>query len=435
MEFLFHMTGTYPEWYPLSQRYHGAIKGRIIVKDFQKAVGEVINPFFQEWLDYGKIQRIWKNPQGIPVKYLFKNGSVFDILTHEQSTEQFEGWKGHIAWFDEPPPRDKYVATLRGLVDFQGRHWLTLTPLTQPWIYDDIYTKKDPNIHCVTMDMRENTNLTEAAIREFESQLTEDEKEARLHGRFMHLSGLVYKEFFPGHHVVERPRVQKHWTRYMAVDPHERTPTAVIWLAVDENENHYIYDELWLKDMDVKSIAYAILAQEGDMPASVKLIDPHADKDNVAAGGFNFRKELMKYGVYTQRANSDPLLGKSKIRQALTMRYNPILKREIPQLHVSRDCKQTIFEFQHYIWDEHRRNKEEYAPKETVKKKHDHFMDALRYIYNFGPRYIQPEEDDGSEIEYAGKYVKYPVPNRSSGKSTYHDLVERQAGSGHGGNF
>jgi len=299
------------------------------------------------------------------------------------------------------------------------------------------YTKKSDNIYCVTMDMRENKNLTEAAIREFESQLTEEEKEARLHGRFMHLTGLVYKEFFPGHHCIERPRVQKHWTRYMAIDPHPRTPTAVLWLAVDEREHHYIYDELWLKDMDVKAIAYAILAQEGDLPAHVKLIDPHADKEDKTAGGFNFRKELAKYGVYTQRASSDPLLGKSKIRQALTLRYNAVLKREIPQLFVSQDCKQTIFEFQHYIWDEHRRNKEEFAPKETVKKKNDHLMDCLRYIYNYGPRYIAQEEED-FEIKYEGKYTKRPVAAHSTGKTSYHDLVEEnigQMGSGQGGNF
>jgi phage terminase large subunit-like protein len=134
MEFLWHSTGMYPDWYPEAQRYHSAVKGRIIGKDFQKGVGEVIIPFLDEWLDMNLVARTIKNPMGIPVKWWLKNGSVFDILTHEQNTEQFEGWKGHIAWFDEPPPRDKYVATLRGLVDFQGRRWLTLTPLTQPYV-------------------------------------------------------------------------------------------------------------------------------------------------------------------------------------------------------------------------------------------------------------------------------------------------------------
>jgi len=427
MEFLFHITGQYPDWYPEEGKFTGSIKGRIIAKDFQKGVGEVVTPFLDEWLDDSMIARRVKNPMGIPTKYYLKNGSVFDILTHEQSTEQFEGWRGHVAWFDEPPPRDKYVATLRGLVDYSGRHWLTLTPLTQPWIYDEIYTSTDPNTFVVTIDIRENTYLTEEAIQEFENSLTQEEKEARLHGKFMHLSGLIYKEFVAETHVIDPPTIKKHWSRYMAIDPHERTPTAVLWVAVDEKDNHYVYDELWLRDMDIKAIANAIQVQQGENPAQIMLIDPHADKDNVVAGGFNVRKELMKYGVYTQRANSDPMLGKARIRQALTPRFSPLYKRSIPQLHVSSYCTQTIYEFQHYIWDEYKRNAEEYDKKEIAKKKNDHFMDCLRYIYNFGPRYIE-EESEETEIEYVGEYTKRPV--EAPKKGSYHSLVEQQEGAG-----
>jgi len=431
MEFLWHVTGLYPEWYPNDQRYHSAVKGRIIGKDFQKGVGEVIIPFLEEWLDMSLVAKQTKNPMGIPVKWILKNGSVFDILTHEQNTEQFEGWKGHIAWFDEPPPRDKYVATLRGLVDFRGRRWLTLTPLTQPWIYDEIYANQDPNTFTTTMDIRDNIYLKEEAIQEFEDSLTYEEKEARLHGRFLHLTGLIYKEFTPESHIIDPPDIGEDWTRYMAIDPHERTPTAVLWLAVDPKGNHYLYDELWLKDMDIKQISDAILAQEGEQSARIRLIDPHADKDNIAAGGFNVRKELMRHGVFTQRANSDPMLGKARIRQALTPRFSSLTKLRAPQLKVSAYCKQTIFEFQHYIWDEHRRNKEEFDPKDVAKKKNDHFMDCLRYIYNSDPRYIPPEEEE-DEIQYKGKYTKSPTV--STGGSSYYKLVDNPNPNG-GGEF
>jgi phage terminase large subunit-like protein len=426
LEFLFHVTRLYPDWYPKDQRYDLPIKGRIIAKDFMKGVGEVVSPFMEEWLDPALIERTQRNPMGIKIKYWLKNGSVFDILTHEQSTEQFEGWKGHIAWFDEPPPRDKYVATLRGLVDFHGRNWLTLTPLTQPWIYDDIYTKSDKkSTFVVTTDIRDNKHLTEEAIAEFERSLTEEEKEARIHGRFLHLTGLIYKEFSPDVHICEQPDVKPYWTRYMAIDPHERTPTAVLWVAVDPEDRHWIYDELWLKDMDIEQIAYAIQAQEGTLKADVRLIDPHADKDNIAAGGFNFRKELMRHGVFCQRANSDPMLGKARIRQVLTPRFSSVMKSVIPQLRISRHCTQTIYEFQHYIWDEHKRNKEEYAPKETAKKKNDHFMDCLRYIYNFGPRYIEPEHDD-TEVVYEGEYAKHATGIQVKSSAAYRNLIDEQ---------
>lgn len=436
VEFCMHVTGVYPDWFPKHLRFSGPIKGRIIVTDYLKGAGEVVIPYLEEWIDPNMIARRTRNNQGITVKYVLKNGSSFDILTHEQDVTFFEGWKGHIAWFDEPPPRDRYVATKRGLVDFSGRHWLTLTPLTQPWIYDEIYTKADnKDIYVVTVDIRENTNLDEESIKFFEKSLTQEEKEARLHGKFLHLTGLVYKEFDPDIHIVDPFAISPHWTRYMAVDPHERTPTAIIWVAVDEKENHWIYDELWLADMDVEQIAFAIHAQEGKLGGSgvVRLIDPHADKDNALVGGFNFRRELMRHGVFCQRGNSDPLLGKSRIHQALTPRYSSVLKRNVPTLRVFSTCRQTIFEFQHYVWDEYRRNKEDFEAKNEVKKKNDHFMDALRYIYNFGPRYIKREDDQETIVKYEGEYAKTAVVVEKPSK--YYNLVDENATNKRAGKF
>lgn len=426
LEFLMHVTGIYPKWYPEEQRVKGAIKGRISAEDFTKGVGEVIIPFLEEWLDMNLIAKKIRNPMGVPVKWVLKNGSVFDILTYEQKTEVFEGWKGHIAWFDEPPPRDKYVATMRGLVDFHGRNWLTLTPLTEPWIYDELYTKQDKNVAVFTTDIRDNTTLSEAAIKDFESKLSEEEKEARLHGRFLHLSGLIYKEFNPNVHICERPRIKESWTRYFAIDPHERTPTACLWLAVDPHENHYIYDELWLDGMDLEHMAHAIHAQEGNIVPRIRLIDPHMDKENELVGGFNVRKELMKHGIYCERGNSDPLLGKSRIKHALKPQYSAVYKTEVPRLRVARNCTHTIYEFEHYIWDEYRHRKDEFDPKATPKKKNDHFMDCLRYIYNYDPRYFPPDTDEPEPV-WEGEYVKYPSARSvdTAGRHNYDELVER----------
>jgi len=428
MEFLFHMTGIYPGWYPAAQRYKGPVMGRIVAKDFQKGVGEVIIPFLDENLDSSLLAKNGKkrNPMGVPIKWMLKNGSQFDILSYEMNTESFEGWRGHCAWFDEPPPRDKYIATLRGLVDFRGRDWLTLTPLTQPWIYDEIFLKADgKKVFVEVVDIRDNTKLPggERAIKEFEEKLTDEEQEARLHGRFLHLTGLIYKEFDQNLHICEPPKVEKHWTRYFCIDPHPRTPTACLWLAVDPNENHYLYDELWLKDMDIEQVAHAIHAQEGDLPPSRRFIDPAMDKENQLAGGFNIRKELMKYGIFCERANNDPDLGKSRIKAALKPKYVHLYGTSQPQLNISRFCQKTIYEFQHYIYSERKHNTDQFDERNTARKKDDHFMDCLRYIYNAGPTYVQPEEDE-SEVSYAGDYAKYPV--KSPSKGSYHSLVEER---------
>ncbi len=427
-----HMTGQYPEWYPEYNRFPRGklIKGRMVAQDFQNSVGGVLIPAIEKWIDAtvggAFIEKRIRNPIGIPVKWVFKNGNSFDILTYEQSVEQFEGWAGDIAWFDEPPPRDKYIATRRGLVDTNGRCMLTLTPLKQPWIYDEIYVNDDPSYECVTMTIWDNPWQDEEAIKVFAKGQSEEEKDARLYGKFRHLSGLVFKEFDPEIHICEPPKVKSHWSIYFAIDPHPRTPTACLWLAVDENDQMYLYDELWLADMTAKEIAQAIRAQEADMPARFRYIDPAMDKDNELAGGFNVRKDLMKNGIPCRRANNDFDYGISSIRQSLRPNYLPLLNIHIPKLRISRHCKHTIYEFQHYLWDEYTMRPEDHTEKQKAKKLNDHFIDCLRYILNARPRYFKLDEE-AVEVHYTGTYTKYPTKKLVSGRSSsYFDLVERK---------
>jgi phage terminase large subunit-like protein len=428
VEFLMHMTQQYPDWYPKENRYDRPIKGRIVATDFSKGVGEVIIPALEHWMDTtvggSFVAQKLRNPIGIPVKWVLKNGNQFDILTHEQSVEQFEGWSGDLAWFDEPPPRDKYIATRRGLVDNNGKTLLTLTPLKQPWIYDEIYTRDDPSYFTVTMDIAENPTQTKEAINEFTKTLSEEEREARLHGKFRHLSGLVFKEFDPEIHLWDNQKVKKHWSVYFAIDPHPRTPTACLWLAVDEHDQMYVIDELWLADMTAREIADAVKSQEMDYPARFRFIDPAMDKENELAGGFNVRKELMKYGIACTRANNDFDYGISKIREALRPTFLPLLKVSIPRLRISRQCHHLVYEFQHYMWDDYTMRPEDHDAKQRAKKKNDHFIDCLRYILNSNPRYFQKDEED-YEPTFAGGYTKYPSKEfEKKGSSSYYNLVE-----------
>lgn len=432
VEFMMHMTGEYPDWYPKENRYptDKPLKGRIAAQDFQKGVNEVILPTIDEWVDStvggSFIAKKYRNPIGIPVKWELKNGRIFDILTYEQATEQFEGWKGDIAWFDEPPPRDKYIATLRGLVDRQGRCWLTLTPLKQPWIYDEIYESDSPDIFTITMDIMENPTLSESYIKDiFSKAMDENEREARLHGKFKHLSGLVFKEFDPDVHIAEISRIRAYWTRFFAIDPHPRTPTACLWLAVDEHEGLWVYDELWMDGMSLPQMAQAIKAQEAGVTPDRRLIDPAMDKTDVTAGGFNVRKELMKHGIYCSRANNSFDLGISHIRDGLKPEYSHLYGKSIPRLRISRNCPRLIYEFQHYLWDEYTMRPEDHSEKQKPKKKNDHFLDCLRYILNARPMFRKVEQEE--DIVYTGEYTKYPTIRRAKTegiKTGYHDLIE-----------
>jgi phage terminase large subunit-like protein len=420
-------------------RFNRPVKGRIIANDFTNAVGGVIIPFLDEWLDQSIVAKKTRNAIGIYVKWALKNGSSFDILSCEQEVKNYEGWKGDIAWFDEPPPRDRYISTARGMVDSGGRIWLTLTPLKTPWIYDEIFKKHDgTKVFVVTMDMTDNLKridssgrklgaLTQENIDEFESKLNSDEKLARMHGAFMHLIGRVYPSFDPRIHVIEPFKIKPNWPRYMCIDPHPRKPTAVLWLCVDEHDNHYVYDELSFAG-DAVQMSHMINSNEAELIAHQRFIDPAMDKDNNLFGGMNFRKELAKYGIYCQRANNDFDLGYNRVLEALRPQYSALLKTEVPRLKIFNTCVKTIYEFEHYMWADRKHNPDENPLLERVNKRDDDFMDCLRYIYNSGPRYYDVSgNDDEEEVVYTGTYVKYPTKQTISVKeSAYHTLVERQ---------
>jgi phage terminase large subunit-like protein len=440
VEFMWHMTGNYPAWYPESLRMptDRPIKGRIFAKDFQKMVGLVIIPTITEWMDDTVegpfIAKKYRNPIGIPVRWVFKNGNEFDILTYEMSTEQCEGWKGDIAWFDEPPPRDKFIATKRGLVDTNGRCWLTLTPLTQPWIYDELYARSqsDPSYFCVTMDIRDNLRrivdgkpygyLTEEAILDFEKTLSPDEREARLHGKFLHLSGLIFKEFDPSLHIIEKTGVKANWYRIMAIDPHPRKPTACLWLAVNPDNELFVYDEL-LFNGSISDLASAIRAQEGTLRAHLRLIDPSADQEVQLRP--SIRTELMKYKIWCERGSNDVELGISKVHEALTPDIQNLTGIFDSRLKISRLCPQLVSQILHYVWDEYRMRPEEHDPKEKPMPKNDDLITCLRYILVHNPQYyntLENEEED-DEVRYVGQFAKYPDSSR---KISYKDLVEKE---------
>ncbi|GAG17322.1 unnamed protein product, partial [marine sediment metagenome] len=145
VESSFHLTGIYPDWYPIERRYSEPVKSRILANDFKKAVGEVITEAIDDWLPDNLVHDKDKNSQGIYDKYWIKHKSggvsSFDIITYEQDVSVAEGWSGHFAWYDEPPPRGHRIATARGLMDYDGWEIFTLTPLKEAWIFDELWSQ------------------------------------------------------------------------------------------------------------------------------------------------------------------------------------------------------------------------------------------------------------------------------------------------------
>ena len=426
-EAAFHFTGDYPDWYPQALRIKQPSRGRILVKDFPKGVGEVLQPALEKAIPPRYLKResgIKKNSQGYWIKLYGTNGSVIDIVTHDMDTQSLEGWQGNWVWCDEPPPRDKWIATMRGLIRLAGRAWLTCTPLEEPWMYDDIYV--NPEVFSVNMDIDENKYLSKEEIKSFADMLNEDEKEARLHGKFMHLSGLTHKEFDPKIHIKDTlPEDAKTWPRWQIVDPHTRKPFAVIWGAVDPMGRKWIYDE-WPKEkfhtmknsqFTPTDYKHLFADMEGEQTIYRRIMDGRFCKQPMGAGGDSLLEIFDDLGVHFEPSYITQTLGTTdpgylKLKDALRV---SMVTGE-PDLFVLKHCTNVIYAFQHNTWENYRNQDQGVKEKQAEYAKD--FLDTIRYWLMDDPTYFPNEavSDHGR-----GKWV---LEREASEAGTYGSLRE-----------
>lgn len=409
-----HTTGQYPDWWK-GRKWLRPVKGRLFCSDFSKGA-KVLTEKLHEWLPRDSIISVDKNnlkaEVGWNIRHKTGGTSYFDILTYEQDPYLAEGWNGDFALFDEPPPRDMYIATVRGLIDNDGICLFTLTPLKEPWLFDEIYNSKDKKIFSVIADMRHNTErmnplshqlvgLKEDAIRKFESKLTEEERETRMHGKFRYLAGRIWKEWDREVHTFDRRiwmankdnvvvdgEPPKHWPRMMLIDPHDRNPHAIIWVACDETMNFKIYREAWLENMTIPEIVKYIKQVEivSRETIQTRIMDPNFGPKRYGNTGLTVRDEFEKAGRdinYPVRFNfgdDHKEIARKTVAQLLKYDINkPLSLLNHPILTVADDLKELIYQVEHYVWDEFRSGVDR-DPKEKPKDINTHFPDLLSYF-------------------------------------------------------
>lgn len=369
------------------RRAKNPIKIRVCGEDLRNHIMGVLIPKFHQWMPKAELKEVRRNPQGVETLWMTRNGSTAEFMSYEQDSEKFEGWDGDFVWFDEPPTYAIYIACFRGLVDRGGKMIFTMTPLKEPWIKEKLWDKakdKDSDIGGFVFTTFDNIGygLTEKNVRAFEKELNEDEKTARLYGQFIHLSGRIYKEFNYTTHVIEAFKIPSNWPVYEAIDPHPRTPHAVLWVAVGPDGTKYVVDELFREGV-ISDIATYIKAKRTVNGYHVKstLIDPSACTPN-PVNGVNVQSEFAKNGVYTIKASKEMTAGISAVKEALELKFGK------SSLYVFNNCKETIREFDYYVWDEYvGRNREKKEAPNSPRDKDDHMMECLYRIILFRPKF------------------------------------------------
>lgn len=107
------------------------------------SIAEKIEPTFRRLIPSTCMPQYKAGPTGVVSKITLtfnskgkKCGSVIYLRSYDQRPDTFEGIDYDWEHFDEPPPEKHLNAIERGKVVTNAPSWFTMTPLSQPFIFD-----------------------------------------------------------------------------------------------------------------------------------------------------------------------------------------------------------------------------------------------------------------------------------------------------------
>ena len=370
------------------------VVGRILCKDWEKSARAVIIPALKEWLPVGTYETR-KNNVGVEFEWFFPaTKSHLTICTYNEDTMSQMGWKGDFVHGDEPPPRDKYIANRRGLIDYNGVFTIAMTAIDEFWILDEIVLQPDVSTGIVAdVPIQANTYLTDEAIRIFESGLSEDEKIAMIKGGWLQLTGRIWKCFDPNVHIVKPFPIPPDWPVEFQIDFHLDIPHAISFAAVDKYNRYFVCDEIW-QNLTNEDIANEIIRRKNKNVWNLR----RGEIDALSKGDSSYvknrygmtedsytviQKKLAKYGIMLGVGSKDEKSYIKAVEARLKGSNGP------PTLYFFEECKETIKQVQRWAYDDNHRPRDD-----------GHFAECIGRFTQSGLRYVDPTVYT-KPIEYA----------------------------------
>ena len=383
--------------YPLFQKWPYEKRGRIISDP--TTLKEKIIPELRKWFPVNEVKNIpdanfeeLKEGKGYTRKITTNTGWTIDLMSTEQDTKEFESVDLSFCWIDEPMPKDRFMATLArgrmGMVVF----W-TFTPLTySAWIKDWMdersadagylnYVEAELEDQCVDHGVR--GILKHENIKRISDGFPEDEREARVFGKFGHLIGRVHKGFKRSIHVIKPfPIDERRFTTYKALDPHPRVADHVLYMSVDSKGTKFITGEIISEGL-VKELHSRMVAFEAAMNYRMqgRIIDPAAFNDDQHRKENSVAIQLLNLGEHYIGGSKDLQAGIKRTNDALS--YQEVNGRMVkpPELYIFDTCPVAIKQLDEYVWSEWKGpSKDDKQPRGKPKDVNDHQVENLHRL-------------------------------------------------------
>ena len=382
----------------------------------------------------GAIRRLWprgryqtaKLKKSFDCWFSTDAGWEGDVMTYEQDAREFEGATRGVIIYNEPPPKDIRAACLFR-TRMGGFEVFSMTPLAEAaWIRDDLVERAmagDKSISFITGELQEacktslHGHLDKTKLDELAANVDPDEAEARLLGRFMHLSGLIYK-FDHNLHVAKQPLdVLPVAPKFQVVDPGGfGKPYAVIWGQVVAAPPHglQILRE-WpdgskgnegrferIKDPGMTIEGYAKMFAEVEANLKIekssvrRVLDRRFGHVRDTLTGKSMREHFSDLGYFFEDSYAAPS-DKPEMRTGVEIVRGYLKMKDAacgaPGILIDPSCVNTIRAFGRWAIDPKTQK-----PRDDVWK---NFMDVVRYVCNAGLRH-ELSEPDSAWNENAG---------------------------------
>ena len=221
--------------------------------------------------------------------------------------------------------------------------------------------------HATTYD---NPHVQDSEIDEIKADTTEDQFSQEYMAEFRKMAGLVYKDFDRKIHVVDGDKLPDldTATHILGIDFGFTNPTAAVFIAIDYDQNWWIYDEVYKSGMTTEQTHKVLTNKMGKRFFTSKIGDSAAVQEIA-----NLNTLPYSMGIESVKKTKDSIsAGIRLINEALKVQEGT----GKPKMFIAEHCKNLIYEFETYHYPDQKINRN--APEDPVKE-NDHALDALRY--------------------------------------------------------
>lgn len=382
---------------------------------FKTITERTILPKLKEYLADDMISGS-KSTQGFQTIFNFVTGATLILMSYEQKVKDFEGGNWDGAWFDEPPPKEIFYAVRRGQMATSGWAWITATPLSEPWMLDDLIIpaqsldcrecsggevahveilKAQPNHGLVyvpePIEMHDNCAqchggyLPHAEIESYLASITDEaQRRARQFGVFLNYSNLEFG-YVNDQHIVEDFQPPPSWPLVEVVDPAAKRGLHIKWYTCDDKDRWVNTHAARIpSDGGFRKMAQEVLRWRqivGHQP-DLALMDPRGGHhQHITAEGredwfTGFRREGL---VYTPAIAGYENSGIEKLHDWLRPAMDPSKADEpVPRLRFCRRLKTMpkgpLWAYERFVWN----------PMDSTRKKYEQpakdFVDCDIYL-------------------------------------------------------